>query len=201
MNDLTHHTSICGKKIPDFLDTIQAFHGWKAPGIVFGGIMVDLARELTGLEIETDAIVETRHCLPDAVQLFTPCTIGNGWLKILDWDKFALTLYDRKALCGYRVWIDLEKSRRFPDLYNWYMRLVDKKDLPLDSLLNTILLAGRSSLSWRPVRMTRLYERIKKNTIEICPGCNEAYPAAQGRQCLACQGRGYYETDDSRAKT
>jgi formylmethanofuran dehydrogenase subunit E len=40
--------------------------------------MVDLARELIGIDTEADAIVETRHCLPDAIQLFTPCTVGNG---------------------------------------------------------------------------------------------------------------------------
>lgn len=158
--------------------------------------MVDWARELIGPKVEADAIVETRHCLPDAVQLLTPCTIGNGWLKILDWDKFALTLYDRRKLTGYRVWFDLEKARqKFPDLYNWYMRLVRKPDLPLDRLLNAITRAGRLPLSWKPIRMTRLHERKKKGVIEICPRCHEAFPAAQGRQCLACQGSGYYEID------
>ena len=197
MADETARTTVCGKSISDFLSTIQSFHGWKAPGIVLGGMMVDWARELIGPEIEADAIVESRHCLPDAVQLFTPCTVGNGWLKILDWDKFALTLYDRKKLSGYRVWFDLDKAQRFPDLYKWYMRLISKQDLPLDSLLNLILTAGRSPLSRQPVRMTHLYERKKKGVIEICSGCNEAYPAAQGPQCLACQGDGYYEIDGS----
>jgi len=34
--------------------------------------MVDWAIERIGNDIEADAIVETRHCLPDAIQLFTP---------------------------------------------------------------------------------------------------------------------------------
>jgi len=34
---------------------------------------------------EADAIVETLRCLPDAVQLFTPCSLGNGWMRVLDW--------------------------------------------------------------------------------------------------------------------
>ncbi len=86
---------ICGFSIDDFLRKIEAFHGWKAPGLVLGGFMVDWAREQLDPGVEADAIVETRHCLPDAVQILTPCTVGNGWLKVLDWDKFALSLYDR----------------------------------------------------------------------------------------------------------
>ncbi len=194
MNDNARRTTICGKNISDFFNDIESFHGWKAPGIVLGGLMVDWARELIGPSVESDAVVETIHCLPDAVQLFTPCTVGNGWLKILDWDKFALTLYDRRTLGGYRVWFDLGKAQRFPDLYNWYMRRVKKQDLPLDRLLDVILAADRSPLSWRAVRMTQLFQRNKKGAIAVCSGCGEAYPAAQGDVCLTCQGGGYYET-------
>ena len=191
MNTNTPPATICGQSHKDFLATIENFHGWKAPGIVLGGIMVDWARELISGDVEADAIVETRYCLPDAVQLFTPCTIGNGWLKILDWDKFALSLYDRKALTGYRIWLDLDKTRCFPDLYNWYMRLVPKKELPLEVLTQTIFTAGRSALSSKPIVMTRFYERKKKSDIAICSGCKEAYPTAQGNICYSCQGEGY----------
>jgi formylmethanofuran dehydrogenase subunit E len=180
----------------DFLQEIEGFHGWKAPGLVLGGFMVDWAQELIkldfGPDVEADAIVETRHCLPDAIQLFTPCTIGNGWLKILDWDKFALSLYDKRKLLGYRVWLDLDKTRRFPNLYNWYMRKVHKKDLPLEVLLEAILEAHRSALSYQAVEVTKFSEPLKKGTIEICSGCGEAFPVKQGDQCLTCQGDGYY---------
>ncbi|MDF1591979.1 MAG: formylmethanofuran dehydrogenase subunit E family protein [Desulfobacterales bacterium] len=185
--------TICGRSPQEFLDAIENFHGWKAPGIVLGGFMVDWARELFGPDVEADAIVETTHCLPDAVQLFTPCTFGNGWLKVLDWDKFALSLYDRYSLSGYRVWLDLEKTRAVTDLYDWYMRRKPKKDLPLDVLLNAIFTARRSILSSRTIRMKQLYQRKKKGQIEICSGCGEAYPAAQGPRCTACQGEGYFE--------
>ena len=53
-------------------------------------------------------VTETVVCLPDAVQLLTPCTIGNGFLQILDWGKFALTGYDRETLAGVRVWLNDE---------------------------------------------------------------------------------------------
>ncbi len=135
--------TVCGKSYEEFYHAIERFHGWKAPGVVIGGFMVDLAQEHIGPGVEADAIVETIHCLPDAVQIFTPCTYGNGWMKVIDWDKFALTLYDKKTLEGARVWLDIEKIRRFPDVYNWYMRLVPKADLPLDVLLKSIEEAGR----------------------------------------------------------
>jgi formylmethanofuran dehydrogenase subunit E len=188
--DATDKT-LCGRNIETVLEVIEQFHGWTAPGLLLGVFMVDRARELIGPEVEADAVVETYHCLPDAVQLFTPCTIGNGWLKVLDWDKFALSLYDRHTLCGFRVWLDLKKTLKYPNLYNWYMRKVPKKDLPLNVLLETILSAGPHVLSACPVQMTDFYGRHKKGLIKICPSCGEAYPILQGEECFACQGKGY----------
>jgi len=185
--------NICGRPIEEFLLAVENFHGWKAPGVVIGGFMVDWAQEGLGSDIEADAIVETCHCLPDAVQLLTPCTFGNGWLKVLDWDKFALSLYDKKTLEGFRVWLDLEKAQAFADIYNWYMRLVPKKSLPLEVLLESILSAGRAILSCAAVRITGLHGKKSKGEVAICAGCGEAYPASQGNRCLACQGRGYYQ--------
>ncbi|UCF93796.1 MAG: formylmethanofuran dehydrogenase subunit E family protein [Desulfobacterales bacterium] len=183
---------ICGRSVAEFLQEIEKFHGYLAPGLVLGGFMVDRALELIGPGVEADAIVETRYCLPDAVQLFTPCTYGNGWMKVVDWDKFALTLYDRHNLNGYRVWLDLTSTRSFPNLYNWYMQRVPKHDLPLEVLNQTIFEAGRSVLSSRAIRLTDLFQRSKKGPIAVCPRCGEAYPTRQGDRCRACQGNGYY---------
>ena len=185
--------TVCGKSYEEFTEAIERFHGWKAPGVVIGGFMVDLAQEHIGPGVEADVIVETIHCLPDAVQIFTPCTFGNGWMKVVDWDKFALTLYDKRKLEGVRVWLDLEKTRSFPDVYNWYMRVVSKAELPLDVLLKSIEEAGRGMLSSAPVQVIKHQGKLRKGRIEICSRCGEAYPASQGDACLACQGKGYYE--------
>jgi formylmethanofuran dehydrogenase subunit E len=184
---------ICGRPIDECLQIIERFHGWQAPGLVLGLFMVDLARELIGSGTEADAVVETRHCLPDAVQLFTPCTIGNGWMKILDWDKFALAFYDRRTRCGYRVWVDLEKMRHFPKLFNWFMRLIPKKELPLEELLDVIIAAGRQVLSSNPITISRYCDRLKKTEVNVCPVCSEAFAAKQGAICMTCQGKGYYD--------
>jgi formylmethanofuran dehydrogenase subunit E len=189
-------SQIFGKSLTEFFDDITRFHGHMAPGLVLGGVMVDWAQELIraefGPQVEADAIVETVHCLPDAVQIFTPCTVGNGWLRVLDWDKYALTLYHKKALAGHRVWLDLQKAQGFPNLYNWYMHRVSKQDLPLPDLLDTIVTARRSALSHQMVEVTHFYGPRKKAGIDVCPGCGEAYPVSQGTACLSCQGNGYY---------
>ncbi len=186
--------NVCGRSMEEFLNVIEKFHGWKAPGLVIGGFMVDLALELIGPGIEADAFVETCHCLPDAIQLFTPCTFGNGWMKALNWDKFALSLYDKKTLEGFRVWLDLEKTSSFPNIYNWYMRLVSKESLPLQMLLDDIIAVGRSVLSSSHIRVTQLNGKEKKGEIAVCSGCCEAYPTHQGQKCFSCQGKGYYES-------
>jgi formylmethanofuran dehydrogenase subunit E len=185
--------TICGKSLEDFLDIVEKFHGWKAPALVIGGFMVEWAQEGMDPGVEFDAFVETGHCLPDAIQLFTPCTFGNGWMKVLDWDKFALSLYDKRTLDGVRVWLDLEKMRSYPEIYNWYMRLVPKKSIDHDVLLNSIISAGRSMLSCAPVHITQFYGKKEKGEIAICSGCGEAYPTRQGERCLACKGNGYYK--------
>jgi len=185
---------ICGQPRDNLLKTIENFHSHIAPGLVLGALMVDLAQELVGRDAETDAVVETRKCLPDAVQIFTPCTYGNGWMKVMDWNKFALALYDKKNFNGYRVWLDLEKTKRFPNLYNWFMKLVSKKDLPLNDLLETIFEAGRSVLSSGPIRVTGFTGKKVKTLGVVCPSCKEAYHPDQGSECIACRGNGYYES-------
>jgi formylmethanofuran dehydrogenase subunit E len=184
---------LCGLGRKAFLEKIKQFHGMVAPGLVIGGFMVDYASELLGGNSEADAIVETVHCLPDAIQIFTPCTYGNGWMKVLDWDKFALSLYDKRSLKGFRVWLDVRKAKSFPNIYNWYMRLKPKKELPLEVLLQTIFDAQRSVLTSCPISITAYYEKKKKGEITVCTDCGEAYPVSQGYTCLACQGKAYYE--------
>lgn len=73
--------TICGKPLEGFLGEVEKFHGWKAPALLIRDFMVDWAQDGTSPGIEFDAFVETYQCLPDAIQLFTLCTFGNGWMK------------------------------------------------------------------------------------------------------------------------
>lgn len=196
-NETTIHIEkICGRSREDLLSEIKKFHGHIAPGLVLGAIMVDWAQELIGQNVEADAVVETLKCLPDAVQIFTPCTIGNGWLKVLDWNQFALCLYDKKSKEGFRIWMDIEKSKRFPNLHKWFMHLASKKDLPLEALLETIFQAGRDVLSCRAVRIAATVGEKTKRKESICPSCGESYLAEHGLKCNACGGKGYYSISE-----
>ncbi len=181
------------KSSDEIISTIQEFHGWAAPGVIIGAIMADYALENLPADAEKDAIVETTHCLPDSIQLFTPCTFGNGWMKVADWDRFALTFYDKKTLNGFRVWLDPEKLKQFTVVNNWYMRLVPKKSIPLEVLNEAILSAGRDMLSGKNVIVTDLYGKKEKNNISICSGCGEPYAASTGALCQQCSGHGYFK--------
>jgi len=187
-------TILSGMKLSAALNRIEGFHGSVAPGILIGGLMIDLAQELIGDSILYNAVAETPYCLPDAVQIFTPCTVGNNWLKVVDYGRFAVTLYDKDTGEGVRVWVDLNKLEHFPDVFNWFLKRVSKKAMPLEVLLPAILLAGRGMLSYRNVRVLDLAWGVKKGDVGICPECGESYPLNHGTVCRACAEGPYYRS-------
>ena len=79
--------------LQSYFDRGVEFHSYLSPGLVVGIFMVDLAKEILGPCDLIDAVVETKACVPDAIQLMTHCTYGNGWMVVKDWGKMALTLY------------------------------------------------------------------------------------------------------------
>ena len=89
--------NICTYTYEEYLHLVKSFHGSLAPGLIIGGFIVDLAlKHLPEGEL-FDALCETPVCLPDAVQILTPCTIGNGWLTVFDIGRFAVTMYEKKG--------------------------------------------------------------------------------------------------------
>jgi formylmethanofuran dehydrogenase subunit E len=194
-----HPSSDVRVRKKDSLMAIENFHGRQAPGLILGCLMVDLGIELLGSFSDPAAIVETQCYLPDAVQVLTPCTIGNARLVILDWGKMALCLYDRNKLAGYRIWLDLKKARLIPGIYDWHMHLIAGKAQGDDPVIRDILSAGRSILSWRPVPITQLIFSRTKQALAVCPRCDEAYPEVQGDKCLSCQGHTYFELPEETA--
>jgi formylmethanofuran dehydrogenase subunit E len=194
MTPIGSELTLCGKPVERVLAEIRSFHGFAAPGVVIGVFMVDWARERIGRETEADAVVETLRCLPDAVQLFTACTLGNGWMRVLDWDRFALTLYDRVSHRGARVWLDPDKTAAFPDIHGWFLKKIPKSELPLDVLLSGIFEARRAMLSCREVVVTDFLRRPKKEFVLICPGCGEAFDPRAGERCRGCRDGAYFES-------
>lgn len=192
-NVIVYKTQILGYSFDDYVNAAKRFHGHASPGVIIGGFMVDAAVRNLPEGILYDAICETRSCLPDAVQLLTPCTIGNGWLKIINTGRFALTLYNKQNNEGVRVFIDAEKVEAWLEIKAWYFKLKSSKEQNQEALAREVKEAGNSILSVRHVRVQpHIAEKKRKGSIVVCPQCREAYPAKDGQTCLACQRNKLY---------
>jgi len=180
--------------IDDYMHLVKSFHGNVAPGLIIGGFMVDLAMKNLPEGILYDAICETQTCLPDAVQLLTPCTVGNGWLRVLGFGRFALCLYDKYEGHGVRVFMDPKKLKDWPEINAWFFKLKAKKDQDAAALRDQIIEAGTEILTIERVHVdsTKIGKK-GKGAIATCPSCGEAYPAKDGATCLACQGGNPYK--------
>jgi len=181
--------NICTYSYEQYIELVKPFHGHIAPGVLIGGFMVDKAqRDLPEGEF-FDAISETRTCLPDAIQMLTPCTIGNGWLRIFDYGRFALTLYEKFEGEGVRVFIDPPRLDKWPEIRDWFFKLKPKTEQDMNLLLNQIRDAGTGLCGMQKIRLKpSVIKRRRRAGFAICPSCNESYPVADGKICLACKG-------------
>lgn len=186
-------SEICGISLDDFLVRMEEFHGHASPGVTMGGFMVEAAWRRLGDVPFLNAAVETVVCLPDAVQMLTPCTLGNGFLQVLDWGKFALTLYDRQSLAGVRAWLDISRLEEHPLVAGWYLRRPGSQVVDKDEVVRAILEGGHTLIQARPVRMLAALKDQDKVPTVLCPACGEYHPQRQGELCLACAGRAYYQ--------
>jgi len=151
--------------------------------------MVDLAMKHLPEGEFFDAVCETPVCLPDAVQILTPCTIGNGWLSIVPFGKFAVTLYEKYTGKGVRVYLDTGKLNNWPEVRDWYLKKKKKSEQNPDLLLAQIKEAGHGLLSIQRVQIEPEKVRRKKmGPVGVCTVCGEAYPTRDGDRCLSCQG-------------
>ncbi|MBN2362662.1 formylmethanofuran dehydrogenase subunit E family protein [candidate division WOR-3 bacterium] len=177
----------------EYIRLVESFHGSLAPGLLIGGFIIDLAMKNLPEGDFFDAICETQSCLPDAVQILTPCTIGNGWLKVFDFGKFAVTLYEKKSGNGVRVYLDAEKLINWPEINSWFFKLKPKKDQDKDLLLFQIKEAGQNILSRQNVLVdSKKLTRERGGPSGICPVCKEAYPVKHGDKCKNCSGESPY---------
>ncbi|TYT73569.1 FmdE family protein [Desulfobotulus mexicanus] len=179
---------IRGLSIEAYLEKIRAFHGHLAPGMVCGGFMVELAFQSLPEGGLYDAIAETRACLPDAIQVLTPCTIGNGWLRIEDTGRFAILLYDKHTGKGVRVALDPERLKKWPEVHIWAMKLKPKKEQDKKRLFTEIIEAGFGLYKVERIVVDR--KRFpKKGRIFTCPDCGESFRGSEPGSCEACMGR------------
>lgn len=178
----------------EFKDKAAEFHGYPAPGLLIGGYMVEMAKAALPPGILFEAVVESKKCLPDAVQLLTLCSIGNGWMKIIKLGRYAVSLFDKYTGEGVRVSVDLDKLKDWPEIQGWFLKLVPKKDQDTEKLFHEIETAGDTILRLERVTVQkRLLGHTHMTRIEACPVCREAYPVSDGAICRGCQGEAPYE--------
>lgn len=175
------------------MEVARKFHGYPAPGLIIGAYMVELAKSHMPGGVLYDAISETSYCLPDAIQLLTPCTIGNGWMRILNFGLYAMSLYDKRSGEGVRVRLDLDKLDAYPAIRTWYMKTTPKKEQDSDLLQEEIYEAGISILSAQPVTVkAEFVGRKDRGGIVRCAICGEPHPGAFGTVCRSCKGESPY---------
>ena len=177
----------------EYLEMIKGFHGHVAPGMVLGGFMVDLAyKNLPDGEL-FDAVCETRSCLPDAIQILTPCTVGNGWLKIVNLGRYALSLFEKYTGEGVRVYVDEQKLDRWGEVRTFFFKLKPKKEQNFQRLMDEIRQAGQSIFSVQKIRMDMDFIMShSRGGFAVCPVCGEGFPEDDGKICRGCQGEAPY---------
>lgn len=185
--------NLCGVEYEALLIQMEEFHGYRSPGILLGGLMLDTALKKLEPTPYLNVVCETVVCLPDAVQMLTPCTIGNGFLQVLDWGKFALTTYDRQTLAGIRVWLNHDRLEMYPIVSRWFERTGRPREKPpFDTLAEEMLAAAPEIIVNQPVRLSSDLKDSQPVPTGPCSQCGESYPLHHGPVCPACQGDAYY---------
>ncbi len=175
------------------MEVDRKFHGNPAPCLIIGAYMVEQAKSHMPGGVLYDAVSETSYCLPDAIQLLTPCTIGNGWMRILNFGLYAMSLYDKRTGEGVRVRLDLDRLDAWPSIRAWYMKTTPKKEQDSDLLQEEIYEAGISILSAQPVTVKAEYVgRPDRGGIVRCAICGEPHPGVFGAVCRSCRGESPY---------
>ncbi len=173
----------------EFVELARSFHGYPAPGLLVGGYMVEEAKAAMPQGTLFEVVVECSNCLPDAVQLLTPCSTGNNWMKVVDLGKFALCMYDKYTGVGVRVHLDPGKLAAWPELRAWFMKTKTKAEQDDAQLRREIEKAGTGVCTTRPIRIAgKFLEKMKRGPVTPCPDCGEGYPQKDGERCRGCQG-------------
>ncbi len=195
-----HEIKIQGDELPigsytykEFLNMATLFHNYPAPGLMLGGYMVEAAKARMPEGTLYEVLAETPWCLPDAAQMLTPCTIGNGWLKVENLGRYAVTLYDKHTGEGLRVAVCPKKLDKYGEYKTWLYKLKPKPEQDTLLLQRQIALAGASVCNIEKVTVTdSILKKRSKGKIADCPVCGEPYPRYHGAICRACQGDSPY---------
>ena len=177
----------------EFKDMAARFHGYPAPGLLLGGYMVEMAKKAIPEGTLFEVVVESKKCLPDAVQLLTLCSAGNNWMKVINLGKYAVSLFDKYTGEGVRVHVDVSKLDPYPEIRAWFLKQKPKREQDSEQLFRELEEAGDSICGMIPIRIrSRLLGHSHMGVIGVCPRCGEAFPEDDGVLCRGCQGEAPY---------
>ncbi len=176
----------------EYRNIARSFHGYPGPGLLVGGYMVALAYRHLPKEGLFDAVCETAKCLPDAIQLLTPCTIGNGWLRIIESGDFALTLYDKTKGNGIRVFLDLAQLNVWPEIREWFLKQEPKEQQNQCKTEEQIREAKYSVCSWSTVNVDLPRIRTKRSPFATRHQSERSCLFTSDHVCPACRETKYY---------
>ena len=199
--DFNVRMAACGlsPKMMDYLNRVVTFHSSPAPGVLIGAFMVDFALELLAVAPgeKLYGVCETPKCAPDALQAIANITTGNNRLRVIPIGKFAITVNAatvNPTAEAIRVYIDLEKLKKYPIIDLWYANSPAYNKSTMDiPLQEEIFRAGRDILSFERVRVSVAPKRKWKSV--TCPCCGDTIPdyLFEKVQCGGCGSLKYYE--------
>jgi formylmethanofuran dehydrogenase subunit E len=159
------------------IEKIIPFHGYLSTGAFIGLQMLQIASKLLDIKKNDKVYVtcETFNCLPDPFQIICGCTIGNKSLKVLDYDKMAITINkaaepSQEYVKGVRIFLDPKKTARYPILHAWYM---NESKVSHEEAISELIKAEDDVYTWKFVNVP-VPHKIKKD-IAICRVCGESF--------------------------
>jgi formylmethanofuran dehydrogenase subunit E len=161
----------------DQIEKIIPFHGYLSTGAFIGLQMLQIARKLLDIKEDDKVYVtcETFNCLPDPFQILCGCTVGNKGLKMLDYDKMAVTINKAaepgaKSVKAVRIILDPEKTVNYPVFHAWYM---NERKISHEEAISELIKAGEDVYTWKFVDMPVPVKN--KKDVAICKDCGESY--------------------------
>jgi formylmethanofuran dehydrogenase subunit E len=171
------------------LEKIIKFHGYLSSGAFIGYQMLKIAREKLKFKKGDKIYVEseTVNCIPDPFQIILGSTIGNKRLTIKDYDKMAVTVNkaaepDQTHVKAIRIYLDHNKTLKYPKLNAWYMNL---EKVPHEEVLPLLIEAGDDIYSYKCLNV-ELPVKKQKNVI-TCEKCGESFVSKENSKlCIPC---------------
>jgi formylmethanofuran dehydrogenase subunit E len=181
------------EKLLTQIDKVVPFHGHLSTGAFIGLQMLGIASRLLDIN-ENDRVFvtcETLNCLPDPFQILCGCTVGNKGLKVLDYDKMAVTINKgakpgQDHIKGVRIFLDPAKTAEYPVFHAWYM---NERKVPHEEAISDLIKAVDDVYTWEFVDVP-VPVKAKKD-VRLCTVCGESFVSKDGSTiCKGCSNEG-----------